>query len=250
MKKLLSMVSVLAAASAFAVPAPTASTVTFGTVGPDTYANGDAVLAGESYALVWSADGVFEGIAADGTPVDANDKVVFVAPYATKEGTGLMHCPTIIFTIHDAYAQGGQFDVFLLDTRKFAADGTVSVGATDGVLAISKAAKALSGLVSVKNGAVPVANIAAKGLAAAEKTALPAGVKVGDAKVTDITVNADTVVLKLEGTSPFLNYAASASATLRGKGEAGKPVTGKVGGPIYLVAPNTGSTGFITFDRN
>ena len=38
------------------------------------------------YALVWSKDGVFEGLQADGVPVDANDKVVLVAPKVGGSG--------------------------------------------------------------------------------------------------------------------------------------------------------------------
>ena len=56
--------------------------ISFSTPGPDTYLDGTTVQDGECYALVWSQDGVFEGVKADGTAVDANDRVVLVAPVA------------------------------------------------------------------------------------------------------------------------------------------------------------------------
>ena len=51
--------------------------ITFSTNGSeqDRYADGQVVLDGECYALVWSQDGAFEGINADGTLVDSNDNV-------------------------------------------------------------------------------------------------------------------------------------------------------------------------------
>ena len=61
--------------------------VTFSTRGPDRYADGTTVMDGECYALVWSADGVFEGLSANGEPVDSNDKVILIAPYAKDGGS-------------------------------------------------------------------------------------------------------------------------------------------------------------------
>lgn len=77
----------LAVAHAFAGNAAD-TLITFSTcgAGPDRYADGEAVMDGECYALVWSKDGVFEGLQADGVPVDANDKVVLVAPKVGGSG--------------------------------------------------------------------------------------------------------------------------------------------------------------------
>ena len=138
MKKVLSVVSTLAVASLFAAVAPDADTITFSTVGPDTYADGVTVVEdGECYALVWSQDGEFEGIRADGQPVDSSDKVAFIGGFA-KDGK----CPTVVFSIPTGYVNGGVFDVYLLDTRRYAADGTVSVGKQGGKVAVNAAVKA------------------------------------------------------------------------------------------------------------
>ena len=77
MKKLVTCIMVLMAAFAIAGGADDA-TVSFSTRGPDRYADGTTVMDGECYALVWSADGVFEGLSANGEPVDSSDKVILV----------------------------------------------------------------------------------------------------------------------------------------------------------------------------
>jgi len=83
----------------------------------DTYADGTRVLDGEWYALVWSSDGVFDGITTDCRPVDANDRVLIVAPLASGG-----HCPYVIFQVDSRAAEcSGEYAVFLLDTRS--ADG-------------------------------------------------------------------------------------------------------------------------------
>lgn len=70
------------------------SCVSFSTQGPDRYADGSVVLDGECYALVWSADGEFNGFSADGSCVDGEDRVVLLAPVA-RGG----RCPPVLFQI-------------------------------------------------------------------------------------------------------------------------------------------------------
>jgi len=90
----------------------------------DRYADGAMVLDGEWYALVWSADGVFEGITTECRPVDANDRVLLAAPLA-KGG----HCPYVIFQVDSKDVVGqGEYAVYLLDTRS--ADGRTVAGRT------------------------------------------------------------------------------------------------------------------------
>ena len=74
--------------------------ISFSTPGPDTYLDDTTVRDGECYALVWSQDGVFEGVKADGTAVDANDRVVLVAPVA-KDG----RCPDLVYQVAAATAE-------------------------------------------------------------------------------------------------------------------------------------------------
>ena len=63
MKKIL--IAASAIASALALTAAEYASVSFQTTGPDKYADGETVLDGECYALVWTADGVFEGLNVD-----------------------------------------------------------------------------------------------------------------------------------------------------------------------------------------
>jgi len=89
--------------------------ISFATPGPDKYADGATVLDGEWYALVWSADGNFNGITPECTAVDPNDRVVIVAPLA-KGGK----CPFTVFQIDSQsvnYKTSGTYAVYLLDTR-------------------------------------------------------------------------------------------------------------------------------------
>ncbi len=78
----------------------------------DFYVDGTAVVDGEWYALCWANDG-FDGIKADCTPVDSNDKVLLVAPLAKNGG-----CPSVYFQVDSKVAPaGGQYYVYILDTR-------------------------------------------------------------------------------------------------------------------------------------
>ena len=91
MKRLMTMLGVagLAVASFAAVDD---TLISFSTPGPDKYADGTDVLPGEVYALVWSADGQFDGIKADGTTVDPADKVVLLAGVAKQGANGNDGC--------------------------------------------------------------------------------------------------------------------------------------------------------------
>ena len=102
--------------------------IAFSTPGPDKYADGATVLDGEWYALVWSADGNFEGITPECQATDPADAVVIVAPLA-KDGK----CPYTVFQIDSKspnYKTGGTYAVYLLDTRN--AEKTAVAVAKDG----------------------------------------------------------------------------------------------------------------------
>lgn len=162
MKKLTLMMGVAGLALA-SLAAVNDTLISFSTPGPDTYRDGTTVRDGECYALVWSQDGVFEGVKDDGTAVDANDRVVLVAPVA-KGG----RCPDLVYQVAAATAEalkGGRYGVYLLDTRRTVAGETVvglnpetgkldyvksyasatePIAATDGI-ASAAAAKAVDG---------------------------------------------------------------------------------------------------------
>lgn len=113
--KKLAVIGVVCAVAYGALADAANTLISFSSEGPDKYADGTVVLDGEWYALVWSKDGVFEGVTTACKPVDPNDAVVLVAPLATGG-----HCPFVVFQIDSKSADAranGVYAVYLLDTR-------------------------------------------------------------------------------------------------------------------------------------
>ena len=100
--------------------------LSFSTPGVDRYADGRRVKDGESYALVWTAEGAtFGGLKSDCEPVAETDRIVMVAPLA-KGGK----CPVTVLEIAASEAdqyKKGEFSLYLLDTRTKGADGKVTL---------------------------------------------------------------------------------------------------------------------------
>lgn len=173
--------------------------ISFSTPGTDTYIDGTAVQDGECYALVWSADGVFEGIKADGTAIDANDKVVLVAPVA-KDGK----CPDLVYQV-DAEAakamEGGQYGVYLLDTRRVVAGETkVGLNAETGKLDYVKSYATATDAIAAADGiASAAATKAVDGAAVAAYVEVPK-------PVVAIEVKTATIKLTVTGMSPVADY--------------------------------------------
>ena len=174
--------------------------ISFSTPGPDTYKDGSVVQDGECYALVWSSDGVFEGVKADGAPVDADDKVVLVAPVA-KDGK----CPSLVYQVDAQTAktlEGGQYGVYLLDTRRLV-EGATQVGLDEaGKLSFVNSFAAASDT-GVKAGANAMAAAAATkpvdGAAVAAYVELPA-------PNVAIEIKNATIRLTVTGMSPVADY--------------------------------------------
>ena len=199
MKKLLTVFGAVGlAAASFAAIDDTL--ISFSTPGVDTYADGTVVKDGECYALVWSKDGVFEGIDVNGAPLDANDKVVLVAPVA-KDGK----CPTLIYQVDADLAAklaGGQYGVYLLDTRRTATTGETVVGLEDGELAFVRSIASATDAGSVAADGTPSA-IAAKDAVGGAAATVFAEVA---APAVAIKVDAATVKLTVSGMNPFAAY--------------------------------------------
>ena len=207
MKKIMAMLGVagLAVASYAAV---NDTLITFSTPGPDVYGDGTAVLPGECYALVWSADGVFDGINADGSTVDPNDKVVLVADIAKQDAAGNGYCPLVVYQVDAELAkalEGGQYAVYLLDTRVVGADGKKTVGGLDenGKL------KAVNTLVAVSEGTAASAALGAS-TAAVAKPAVSYSVdsyaKVDAPVITSVKVDGAKITITATGLSPVAKY--------------------------------------------
>ena len=207
MKKIMAMVGAagLAVASFAAV---NDTLITFSTPGPDVYGDGTAVLPGECYALVWSADGNFDGIKADGSTIDPNDKVVLVADIAKQNEKGEGYCPLVVYQVDAELAktlEGGQYAVYLLDTRVTGADGKVSVG-----LGEDGKPKAVNTLVAVSDNKAATADALGATSQVAAKAAVGYSVdcyaKVDDPVITSVKVDGAKITITASGLSPVANY--------------------------------------------
>lgn len=193
-KKIFALAAVSTMASfAFADAANTL--ITFSTPGPDTYADGETVKDGEIYALVWSADGNFNGFTATGDAADPADKVIFKAPLA-KNG----HCGLTLFQIDSKVApQGGEYAVYLLDTR--AGNGLVT-GA-----AVAKTFGGTSGTANIaaSKTEVPV-DAEGKSLVKTGSAALAGDVAAIAPVITGFKVEGATVKITVSNILPGLVY--------------------------------------------
>ena len=222
MKKLLFSAAVLSAMMTFATDY---AAVSFSSTGTDTYADGTLVPDGEMYALVWSADGVFEGLNVDGTPTDANDKVVVAL--SLKKGESVI----VNIEATDPVVTTGSLAVLLADTRT--AEGKVA-----GALKHVKATAKLDQEVKVSTGSAPTSVAAG---ATAKDAAVAAGFPADFPmpKITGMALTDTQVILTVEDTNPNADYAVQGGDTPAANGEVGAAVVGKAGTTIKLVYPKT-----------
>lgn len=241
MKKLLSLTVGLAVGALFAVPVPSTGFITFSTQGPDKYADDSVVKDGEAYALVWSADGAFEGLNADGSAKDANDKVLFIGNFA-KGG----RCGTVAFEVAGECAESGFFDLWLLDTRVFDNGQVVKVGKVGDKVTISRAVKATATVTA--SATVPGSAAGVEGgVVAAAPTVNPATVPAP--KISGLSFDRDqngnrVVVLEIQNSVPGVNYAAASGASPEAVGETAGGLTSGNGGTITIIRPATEGTQF------
>ena len=250
----------LALVATFAAAVPGDLTFRFSSAGPDTYADGSAVLPGECYALVWTRDGAtFAGFAADGTAANpADSAVLIVAPLATRmaDGTG-MHCPSVVFQLDAGLAEpyaDGTLAVYLLDTR-------LATGALSGVdvQGRPRAVNAYGAVVGGTVGSVSYVGslLNGTGRATASMEALKPSAVPADApqpQIKSIRRIGDKAYLAVADTLPCLQYNATAGETpqtaVDGGNAAEAPKNGAVGEDVILVVPAKGERGFYRVKRN
>lgn len=210
------------------------SVVVFSTKGPDTYADGTAVIDGECYALVWTADGVFEGFSADGRLLDAKDRLLIVSPIA-KNG----RCPKVMFQIPAALAASyGKYDVFLMDTRVSSASGAVAPrGVAEGGMVLVNGYGRVPADVALSRPSPTVKNAVIARHAAAE----PSGTR--QPRIKRMRVEGDEVVLDVENIPGFVRVQRGDKPTATDI--AGVAVeTAGTSDAITLRAPKMGDSGF------
>ena len=227
--------------------------VSFSTVGPDRYADGEFVLENERYALVWTPDGAeFAGINADGTAV-APSKVVLTAP-----ATANHNCPDVNFQIDEAVVNekypGGTWGVYLLDTRRYAAD-------KDGVILKGEDGKPIVESVGDKtkvSGYGPVAVLDGTQMSGASASASVSVVadsespaNAANLKVTKIDFDDDNVYLYVSGSLSCLKYAVQTGDTPdKLATPAGAKVQyGKDSGDMIIATPKKSGAQFFKVNR-
>lgn len=246
MRIVFTIIGVFLASAAFAAGADD-YVISFFTNGPDRYADGTQVLDGECYALVWSADGVFEGFAADATPLGEGDKVVLIAPVA-KDG----RCPDILFQIpyREATANsGGKYDVFLLDTRLKSGDSLKCAGMEGGKV------KLLNGYTEVS---AVLKSDDASGLSAITPTGAESGLVVStlaaapdgseQPRIKDMRIQGGNVYLTVENLGGFMRV--QGGGDIRAADVTGVAQQADGDEDVILVAPKLGGSGFYRVIRN
>ncbi len=249
------------AASVWAFGAANDVILTFSSKGPDTYADGTQVLDRECYALVWIPNGSTGfAIAADGTEVDpAQGKIVLTLPVA-KGG----RCPTIAFQLGAGVADkytNGEWALYLLDTRKVAANGKVTLaGVVNGrAKAVNAAGLVTSGSVKAKNtrddNDTAPASLKAGASAASAGVASVVPANAPKPEIKGIKVEGGYVYVTVANTAPYLQYnltAGDTPSTISEERAAETPVNGSesVDEEIILVTPAKEGGGFFRVERN
>ena len=221
MKKTIAALFAMVSAAVFATAGVDSLVVTFSTPGPDKYADGTAVLDNECYSLVYTKDGVHEPV---------------ITVRAAQNGK----CIPVLFELSEGTASkytGGEWGVFLLDTRDFGKDPS-------GQTLASLDAK---GKPTVINVTAPVAEgFAAAGMsdATAEK-GVGAGsydlvaAKVPQPEVTGIQIVGANVEVTVANTVPFVGYTLQSGKDIKNFSVPSGAVNsaGDTAGDIKLVAP-------------
>lgn len=220
-------------------------TVLVSTAGPDRYLGGEVVQDGECYALVWSRDGRFEGFAADGTPVDSNDRIVNVG--AVAKGGRCRAAFEVRASLAEELAKG-VYAVYVLDTRVTENGVTKPRGMANGRLEV------LNGYGEVAEG---VTIGAGQGGAPADLSA-PRGKSVSAAakpaegaeqpRVKRIVPEADGMAIYVTGMEGYMRVQMGDTPELTGG--VTPAVRTEASEEVKLVVPKTGASGFYKVIRN
>ena len=223
--------------------------LSFSTKGPDRYADGSIVMDGECYALVWSKDGKFEGFSANGECIDPEDRIVLIAPIA-KDG----RCPPVLFQVPQAEAEelaGGQYAVYLLDTRIASGDTVRPCGTVNGKLALMNGYGATSANLAVgalnSKKAEEIAEDKAEGQIASVLAAVP--VDCAQPRIKSMRIEGDNVFLTVENLKGFMRV--SSGGNVAASDVTGAAVETQGGAEdVTLVTRKPGTAGFFKVIRN
>lgn len=209
-------------------------TILCSTTGPDYYKDGvTQAVDGEVYALVWTKDGANFSMDAAGN-VSEGSKVIKMVSIA-KDGK----CPPVLFVLtgENATLTGGTFNLYLLDTRSKAEDGTESVAMfADDKIVVCNSYEKLGGDVKISDSLTLGSADAAKGGDSANGTPAPAAASETPAAISSVTVKNGQVYIGIENANPAIRYAIKAGKTPKADDKVlANGVNGVPGGKITLV---------------
>ena len=171
----------------------------------DKYADGTPVQDGEVYALVWSDDGhQFGGINNDGTVVSAGDEIALTA---VAENGGCR--PTLFILDEGEVKKTGTYQIYLLDTREFAADGTAGAPkgrAADGSFPVVNGYAAVTSATFKKQAEAVTNNVATEG---AGGSTMGFAADTPDPVITAVEFKGDKVVLTVANVVAYVPYTIS-----------------------------------------
>lgn len=223
--------------------------ISFSTKGPDRYADGSVVMDGECYALVWSNDGKFDGFTANGECIDSYDRIALIAPVA-RDG----RCPPVLFQIPQIEAEelaGGQYAVYLLDTRIASGEAVRPCGTVNGKLALMNGYGAASANLAVGGLSAKTAaetENGAAGLVASNVSAAPADCE--QPRIKSMRIEGDNVFLTVENLKGFMRVRSGGDLTASDSATAAVETSGE-GGEVTLVTRKPESpSGFFKVIRN
>jgi hypothetical protein len=223
--------------------------ISFSTKGPDCYADGSVVVDGESYALIWSKDGNFDGFDANGECIDPEDKIVLLAPVA-KDG----RCPPVLFQIPAAEAENlknGQYAVYLLDTRVSSGGETKAGGISGGRPALmngygeASAAIAVAGADAFKSASESGSGGA--GIVASSLASVPSDCT--QPRIKAIRIEGDNVFLTVENLKGFMRVSSGSDVSASDAATAAVETNGG-DEDVTLVTRKPGNSGFFKVIRN
>ena len=180
MKKTISALFAIASAAAFAGAGDVR--IMFSTPGIDRYADGETVLKGESYALVYTK----------------GDVQTTVLTYPTLEAG---HCTPVLFIVDEKDVSkytGGSWGVYLLDTRDYEADGE---GKT-----LSDWKDGQPSVVNVKTKASDAVITEALNTTGASSAVAFSDADIPQPKVTGIRIEGATIYVNVSDIVPCLEY--------------------------------------------
>ena len=183
MKKTIAVLFALASMAVFAVGNDLL--ISFSTPGPDMYADGTPVVAGECYSLVY-------------TKPDGTQEIVL--NYQTKCDK---KCSRVVYVIDEADVEnykGGAWEVYLLDTRDFTKDGVPSGLDDNGQPKVVNVKAEVSSVSVADSGNFGSASVTDGVAAGAYAAGIPKPV------VKGIKIIGDNVVVTVANTRPFVAY--------------------------------------------